>query len=84
MKQAEFVTLIKAGAVESVWFHPDADGSRQGWTVGVSAPGYRPDSGARYWIEPARETTARLWASLDTLHAWVLSLGYEGPISIDA
>ncbi len=82
MKQAEFVTLLRAEAVEQIWIVRDARDGVDGWSVHVSAKGFRIGGDTRYWIEPARADVPRLWASLDTLHAWLMSIGWDGPATI--
>ena len=82
MKQAELALLIKTGAVERIVMFRDRS-KAEGWQIfayGIdgSVPGVFAD-----WIEPARERKPRLWASLDTAHAWIQTMGWTKNVTVD-
>lgn len=80
MKQAEFVKLLKHGAIEGVNIRTD-DLLRGRWVVFA----WLPEGGqtVREGIETARSADLRTWSSLDTVHAWVRSLGWVDAITVD-
>ena len=82
MKQAELALLIQTGAVRRVVLFR-ARNEAGGWQVFAYGEGGSIPGVARDWMEPARETQPRTWASLDTAHAWIRTLNWTGDVTID-
>lgn len=80
MKQAEFVSLLKRGAVEGVNIHTD-DLLRGQWVVFAWVP--EGSETVKEGIEPARSKELRTWSSLSTAHAWIRSLGWVDSVTVD-
>lgn len=84
MKQAEFALLLKTGCVDTILI--DASRHLEGaWTISAISDDdnlHPVPTHLLNWIEPAREKTQRTWASLDTAYAWVLIMGWHGPVTI--
>ena len=80
MKQQEFVSLLKHGAVQSVNIRTD-DLLHGQWVIFAWVPEGSQD--VKNGIELARSKVRALAASLDTAHAWIRSLGWADTITID-
>jgi hypothetical protein len=82
MKQAELALLIKNGAVERVVIFR-ARNEANGWQIFAYGEDGSVPGVARDWMEPARETQPRTWASLDTAHAWMRTMGWNQNVTVD-
>jgi len=78
MKKIEFETLAAANAIDSVAiFEREAESGYQLWVYPRGA------YSGKNTLETAKGE-ARTWASLDVLVRYVKTMGYRGPITLDA
>lgn len=81
MKQSELVSFIKRGQLLSVEMRTDSLLAGK-WVMFAVIPNH--DADALEGIELARSADLRTWASLDTAHAWLCTLGYTGRVVVES